>query len=315
MAEAIQTDALWTWNTDNLNAPYVIGYYNGQVTKTGLLPQALRNFVGVPLIRYGRPPIPVQDPELIEILRSAEDSIEQETNILLCPTAIASPPSRSFQQSIAAQINGHAPNGGQQIGIDYDIPDAAYDFKFDRAKDSGWLIQSMRYRPLRILNSDATAIKQLSYIYPLLNEFFQIPFTWYVEDLDFAIVRIVPAVNITMLPLFALQLSVQGFSDSVPGGNWFQYTAGLTPTDYSTRFRFMRQLVLCEAAMVALMTVQGTVNQGLDKSSVLSDGVQTQFSYRTGGAYSDLINNFKKQKQELMDRAIMAVGGVQMEML
>jgi hypothetical protein len=77
----------------------------------------------------------------------------------------------------------------------------------------------------------------------------------------------------------------------------------------------MKQLVLCEAAIVALMTVQGTVNQGLDKSSVLSDGVQTQFSYRTGGAYSDLINNFTKQKEQLMDRATMAVGGMMMEVL
>jgi len=315
MAEAIQTNALWTWNTDNLAAPYVTGYYNGQVTKTGLLPQALRNFVGVPLIRYGRPPIPVQDLELIEILRSAEDSIEQETGILLCPTTVASPPTRSFQQSIGAQIVGRAINGGQQIGLDFDLQDSGYDFKFDRSKDSGWLEQTYRYKPLRILDGSITATKQLSYQYPLLNEYFQIPNTWYQEDLDFSFIRIVPAVNITMLPLFALQLSVQGFSDSVPGGVWYWYTCGLTPTDYSTRFRFMKQLVLCEAAIVALMTVQGTVNQGLDKSSVLSDGVQTQFSYRTGGAYSDLINNFTKQKEQLMDRATMAVGGMMMEVL
>src|SRR6202041_2145312 len=297
----IATPSLWTWNLDNPNAPYVTGFYGGTPTKTGLLPQALREFVGVPMVRYGRPPRPVQDSELFEILRSAEDSIEQETNVLLCPTSVASPPTRSFLQSNGAQVEATASNGGQQIGISCDLADSPYDFKFDRSREDGWLIQSLRYKPLRILDGSITAVKQLAYIYPLLNEYFQIPNTWYQEDLDFAFIRIVPAVNITVLPLFALQLSVQGFSNSVPGGVWYWYTAGLTPLDYSTRFRFMKQLVLCEAAIVALMTVQGTVNQGLDSSSVLTDGVQTVYKYRaTGGAYGDLISSFRKQKQELM---------------
>lgn len=312
---SIKTSALWTWNTDNPNAPYVTGYYNNTPTKTGLLPQDVRNFAGVPLVRYGRPPVPMQDDQIFDLLRSAEDTVEQESNVLLCPTFVASPPTRNAQQSLAAQIIGDAPNGGQLMGGSYDIYDAAYDFKFDRAKDDGWLIQSMRYRPLRILDSSSTAIKQLSYIYPLLSEYFVIPTTWYVEDLDFGIVRIVPAVNVTMLPLFALQLAVQGFSSSVPGGIWYWYSAGLTPFDYQNRFRFMKQLVLCEAAIVALMTCQGTVNQGLERSSVLSDGVQTQFSYRAGGAYSDLIMNFGKQRQSLMDKAIMCVGGLSVEVL
>ena len=312
---AIQTNALWTWNTDNLNAPYVTGYYNNSPTKSGVLPQDLRNFVGVPLVRYGRPPVPVQDNELFEYIRSAEDKIEQDTCILLCPTMVASPPTRSGQQSLAANVVGRAPNGGQQLGVDLDLADAAYDFKFDRSREDGWLVQSMRYKPFRILDGTTTATKQLAYIYPLLNEYFQIPPTWYVEDLDFAIMRIVPSVNVTMLPLFALQLAVQGFSSSVPGGIWYWYTAGLTPYDYQNRFRFMRQLTLCEAAIVALITVQGTVNQGLEQSDVLSDGVQTRFKYRTGGAYFDLIQNFQKQRQDLSDRAIMAVGGMSVEVL
>jgi hypothetical protein len=311
----VATPSLWTWNLDDPNLPYVTGYYNNSPTKTGLTPQAVRDFAGVPLVRYGRPPVPMQDNQLFEILRSAEDSIEQETNILLCPTSVASPPARSFQQCIGAQVVSTAINGGQQIGKSYDLADSAYDFKFDRSRDDGWLEQSFRYKPLRILDGTTTATKQLAYIYPLLNEFFQIPNTWYQEDLDFAFIRIVPAVNITVLPLFALQLSVQGFSNSVPGGIWYWYTAGLTPYDYTNRFRFIKQLVLCEAAMVALMTVQGTINQGLDKSSVLADGVQTQFSYRPNGVFSDLIAAFRKQKQELMDRAAMCVGGVQMEVL
>lgn len=311
----VTTSSLWTWNTDNLNAPYVTGYYNNAPTKTGLLPQALRNFVGIPLVRYGRPPVPIQDTEIFEFLRAAEDNIEQETGVLLCPTMIASPPTRSSLQSLGAQVTGRATNGGQQLGLDYDLADSPYDFKFDRSRDDGWLEQTYRYKPLRILDGTTTATKQCAYIYPLLNEYFQIPPTWYQEDLDFAFIRIVPAVNITVLPLFALQLAVQGFSNSVPGGIWYWYSAGLLPYDYQNRFRFMKQLVLCEAAIVALMTVQGTVNQGLERSSVLTDGVQTVYQYRPNGSYSDLITAFRKQKQDLMDKAVMSVGGMMMEVL
>ena len=311
----VTTNSLWTWDVSDPNNPVVTGYYGGTPTKTGLLPQDVRNFAGVPLVRYGRPAVPMQDDQVFEILRSAEDTVEQESCILLTPTAIASPPSRNGQQSIAAAIIGRAENGGQQLGVDYDLQDAAYDFKFDRARDDGWLVQSMRYKPFRIFDGSITATKQIAYVYPLLSEYFQIPPTWYQEDLDFAIMRVVPAVNVTVLPLFALQLAVQGFSSSVPGGIWYQYTAGLQKNDYNSRFRFMKQLVLCEAAIVALMTCQGTVNQGLERSSVLADGVQTQFSYRAGGAYSDLIMNFGKQRQSLMDKAIMCVGGLSVEVL
>jgi hypothetical protein len=134
-----------------------------------------------------------------------------------------------------------------------------------------------------------------------------------VEDLDFALMRIRPAVDVTMLPLFALQLSVQGFSNSVPGGIWYWYTAGLTPLDFQMRFRFMRELVLLKAAIVALMTVQGTVNQGLESTSVLTDGVQTNYKYRPDGAYADLIKNYTKRAEELTLRAISMVGGPVME--
>lgn len=312
---SLTTNALWNWNTTNPNAPFVVSYYGGTPTKTLLTPNAIREFAGVPLVRYGRPPVPMSDSQLFEILRSAEDAVEQESGVLLTPTMVASPPTRSGLQSIAASVNGRAANGGQQLGIDYDLADSAYDFKFDRAKEEGWLEQGMRYKPLRIYDGTATAIKQLSYIYPLLNSYYQIPTSWYQEDLDFGFVRIVPAVNVTLLPLFALQLAVQGFSQSVPGGMWYWYSAGLGPTDYQSRFRFVNQLVLCEAAIVALMTCQGTVNQGLDQSEVLADGVSTKFRYRAGGAYNDLIQNFTKQKEALMDKLSMCVGGISVEVL
>jgi hypothetical protein len=309
------TNALWTWNTTDLNNPFVTGYYNNTPTKTGLLPNAVRQFAGVPLVKYGKPSTPVSDEEIFEFLRSAEDDIEQESGILLTPTMVASPPTRSAQQSLAAGIIGRAPNGGQQQGCDFDLMDAPYDFKFDRAREDGWLIQSMRYKPLRIYDDSITAIKRLSYVYPLLNQFFTIPTTWLQEDLDFAILRVVPSVNVTLLPLFALQLAVQGFSDSVPGGMWYWYSAGLSQNDYATRFRFIKQLVLCESVITALSVCQGTVNQGLESSAVLTDGVQTQYKYRQGGAYADLIKRFKAQRDDLMAKASMAVGGFNIEVL
>jgi hypothetical protein len=308
----IETHALWTWDTSGPQ-PVLQGYYNDSPTKSGVTPQDVRNFSGVPLTRYGRPPVPMTDQEVFNAIRSAEDMIEQKTGLLLTPTFVASPPTRSAQQSIAAAIIGHPPVGGQIQGVDYDLQDAAYDFKFDRAKEEGWLIQSVRYRPLRILDNETTAIKKIAYIYPLLNEYFQIPVTWYVEDLDFGLVRIVPAVDVTMLPLFALQLAVQGFSNSVPGGIWMWYSAGLTPNDYQTRFGFIQELVLCWATARCLLVCQGSVNQGLDSTQVLLDGVQTQFKYRPGGAYSDLIKGFNDRGDALMHMAITAVGGPVME--
>jgi hypothetical protein len=312
---AITTNALWTWDITNPNEPMPTMFYKGSITKSGVAPQDLRNFVGVPLVRYGRPPVPMTDREIMEILRSAEDYVEQCTGLLLTPTQVASAPTRNQQQSLAASINGRAANGGMQLGQDYDLGDAPYDFKFERARDDGWLIQSLRYKPLRILDGSTTAIQQIAYIYPLLNDYFQIPVTWFVEDLDFALVRIVPSVNVTMLPLFALQLSVQGFSQSVPGGMWYQYSAGLTPYDYQVRFRFVKELILSQAAIIALMSVQGTVNNGLDSSAILADGVQQTYKYRADGSYRDLIKAFTTRRDELQERTLLAVGGPVIEVL
>lgn len=311
----LEISSLWTWNTDSINMPFVTGYWNNSPTKTGLLPQAVREFAGVPLVKYGKPPVPMSDSEILELLRVSEDSIEQESGILLTPTMIASPPTRSALQSAAANVVGLGSNGGQQIAIQYDLGDSPYDFKFDRAQQDGWLEQGMRYKPLRILDGSITAIKQLAAYYPLLNQFWQIPLDWIQEDLDFGFIRIVPSVNVTMLPLFALQLAIQGFSSSVPGGMWYWYSAGLTPLDYSSRFRFMKQLALCETVITALSICQGTVNQGLEQSEVLADGVSTKFRYRSGGVYSDLIKTFQARRDDLMAKAVMCVGGISIEVL
>ena len=70
------------------------------------------------------------------------------------------------------------------------------------------------------------------------------PPTWFVEDEDFGLIRLVPAANVQMLPLFAMQLAFMGFAESIPGGLWFQYTAGLNNSEYNGL------LVLCASVEI-----------------------------------------------------------------
>lgn len=302
----VTTKALWSWSNTGGPFPTCDGFFQGSATKTGVTPQNVRDFAGVPLgFRNGSTVTLLSDDALMDYIRAAEDGFEQETTILLCLTQVASPPALSTREAFSAAITPvNGTGGGMLLGVDFDLADAAYDFKFDRAIDNAWLYQSLRYRPLRIADTSPKAIKQMAYVYPLLNQFFQIPPSWYVEDLDSGMYRIVPNENVEALPLFALQLSVQGFADSVPGGIWVQYTAGLTPVDYATRFGFIKTMIKSKAAALALASIQGTVNQGLDSTSVLTDGVQTTFSYRKNGVYSDLITNFNNQYEDLKNRAM-----------
>jgi hypothetical protein len=283
LAPPVPDQAIWQWDTTtNPQYPVVSGFPSGipgtsgfySKTKTGMTPTDLQNFIGVPLQFMGTTPRPVPDDTLYSWLRYAEDDIEQNTNILLCQTWIASPPCPTPQiANIAGMITV---NGGeQQIGIDYDLEDAAYDFMFPRAQDEGWMFNTLRYRPVQSFAIGAsgmaatagiTAVKNTAYIYPLLNQYMRIPPGWNVEDKDFGFIRYVPAQNVQMLPLFAMELTFMGFAENVPGGLWLQYTAGLTKRDYDTRFAFMKELVLLGASLIALSSVQGTINFGLSGS-------------------------------------------------
>lgn len=314
-ASIVSGNALWNWDTAGMD-PVVKTYRGGTPTKTGLTPNDLQQMVGVPL-QYYTPATGAQGPvppaQILEWIRDAEDWVEQETGLLLTPTWIASPPEI---QPFAAGATGVpvAPGGwgGQRQGIDYDLADAGYDFIFDRAQDNGWVIQPLRYRPIRNVHTSAgdfTAVKNLAGIYPLLSAFFQVPPTWFVEDQDFGLIRLVPAENVQMLPLFAMQLSFMGFADSVPGAWHYQYTAGLTATDYSTRFRFIKRLVLAAAATYALGSIQGTINMGLSRTSVLVDGMQTQLQYPEKGPFAALIDNFTKERDALLHTALTKVAG------
>lgn len=305
--------ALWDWDLTDPAMPLVNSWV-GKPTKTGLLPADLQMAAGVPLQYFapaGSSLTAVPPEQLIEWIRDSEDWVEQETNLLLTPTWIASPPEI---QPFGANLTG-APSfqgNGQTLGQDYDLPDTGYDFYYDKFIDDGWGAQMLRYRPLRNVTqsaADFTAVKNIAALYPLLNDFFRVPPTWYVEDQDFGLIRLVPAANVQMLPLFAMELAFMGFSQTVPGAWHFQYTAGLTPTDYNTRFRFIRRLVLVDAVIRALATVQGTINMGLIRVETLVDGLQTKLQYSEAGPFGSLIKQFKAERDELLQTMLTRVSG------
>ena len=322
----VQDTTLWQWDTTG-SIPVVSGFPVGvsntyptgyAPTKTGLSPTDLQNFVSVPLQYYGNPPTPVASGTIQEWIRYAEDKVEQDTTILLCQTWVASPPELTLQDTQAAGLIVNNSSGAQVRGYDYDLEDAAYDFMFPRAQDEGWLFLTLRYRPVQSVTYNVsgspatlgtTAVKNTSFIYPLLNEYFKMPVSWNVEDRDFGFIRYVPAANVQMLPLFAMQIAFMGFAESVPGAIHLQYTAGLTQFDYSNRFRFMKELVLCEAALTALSSIQGSINLGAEEISMTVDGLQYRTRYPRTGAYGPLIDNFTKRRDALLSRARQMVSG------
>ena len=308
----ITTTALWKWNTTNPNDPVPVAFYNNTITKTGLMPNDLQAFVGVPLQIYGNPPVPVSSTVLLSYIRYAEDYVEQNTNLLLTPTMVASPPCLNPLQSVPAGIIPH--NGQyQQLGVDYDLADTVYDFFFEFAQDSAWMVRPLRYRPMRNLSpsTDITAMKNMSFVYPLLSDFMRIPPSWFVEDQDFGMIRLVPSQDVALLPLYAMELAFMGFSDNLPGGIWCFYTAGLTNYDYATRFSFVKELVLAVAAIQALATVQGTLNLGILESSTAIDGLETKLKYDSAGPYNGLIVRFEKMRDSLLREVQSKIGGPQ----
>jgi hypothetical protein len=244
-------------------------------------------------------------------IRWAEDYVEQDAGLLLCQTWVASPPARPSAAAVNVGITAAA-SGFQQLGYDFDLGDSAYDFLFPRAQDEGWMIYSLRYRPLRetiYTDSDFTAIKLISYNYPLLNEYFRVPPQWFVEDHDYSLIRLVPAANVQMLPLFAMQLAFMGFAESVPGAIWMQYTAGLSRNDYNTRFSFIPTLVLAQAAMTALSIMQGGINLGALEYRMLMDGAQYITKYDPRGPYAGLIERYQNMRDDLMIRVRSRISG------
>ncbi len=320
----VQTTALWTWDTSGIPLGYgsePIGYgAKSTPTKTGLSADDLLGFLGIPLVIYGNPSSPIPPLTILNWIRYAEDWVEQRTGLLLTPTWVAAPASK---QSLSTRATGLVTaNSSTQIqGIDYDIEESPYDFFFPRAQDEGWMYQSLRHRPVKKppeFNSTAimdkfsevyTGVTNFAYIYPLLNDFFRVPPSWYVEDADFGLIRLVPAANVQMLPLFAMQLAFMGFAESIPGGLWLQYTAGLANVDYNGRFSFIKQLVLAAATVQALTTMQLSINYGATSTKMTVDGLSYETQYNKDGAFSGQIMQFSKMRDALLAEAINKVSG------
>jgi hypothetical protein len=304
-----QSQSFWTWTGTASNNPTVTSYtvFPNCPTKTGLMPIDLQSFVGVPTVinNLDGSQTPLTGEQLLTYLRQAEDWVETESGILLAQAWIASPPlSQQALVTISPPLGTTSNGPGQQYGVDYDIIDAGYDFFYRRFVMEGWGIQQLRYRPLKTMVT-------FNFIYPLLSEFFNIPRTWLVEDWDAAILRVVPNANTQMLPLFAMQLAFMGFAQSLPGGMYMQYIAGLNQVDYSTRFSFMRTLVLATAAIYLLNTLQGSVNFGAIRQATSVDGLRYDTSFpNTGAAYGGLLQTFTNMQSQLLRTAIDMVRGV-----
>jgi hypothetical protein len=320
----VPTKALWNWNTSVSGvAPTVNTYSSGAKTKTGLQPNDVRQYVQIPLQQFGNPPVPIPDQTVLGWIRMAEDNIENDTNIKLCQTWIAAPPTKTLAETL--QLGLVTKYNYQQLGVDYDFSEAAYDFFFSRARDEGWLYQRLRWRPVKgvdtvdpagVVNAaNLNGTKNVAFIYPLLNEYFRMPQSWVVEDQDRGLVRFVPATSVQMLPLFAMQLAFMGFAENVPGGMWFQYTAGLTPADYQANWNFMLQLVLARTAVIALSSMQLSVNYGALETAIQADGLMQRMKFDPRGAFAGAIMQFEKQAKELTTRAKSAVGGVHLGIL
>jgi hypothetical protein len=318
----VPTQAIWNWNTAPLASgqpPVAVGYPPGgagQPTKTGLTPTDLQNLVVIPIQTYGSNPVPIPTAVQIQWIRWAEDEVERETSIRLCQTWIAAQPTWTppQTQAVGLTVSGQY----QQLGVDYDLYEPPYDFIFNRAQDEGWVITKLRWRPIKLampggFNSSAlsgnTAVRNFSYIYPLLNEYFRVPSSWLVEDQNYGLIRLVPSTNVQMLPLFAMQLAFMGFAESVPGGIWLQYIAGLTANDYNSEYSFMRQLVLLKAAIQALMSIQLTVNWGAIETTTNVDGLMYRSRYAEGGPFIGQIKAFEDQAKRLMKLAKSKVQG------
>lgn len=310
---------LWNWSTPVSGVAQTVLSYpttNGP-TKSGIMPMDLRAYMQIPIQQFGNPPTPVSDMTLQQWIRYAEDDIEQDTNIRLCQTWIAAPPATS--QASTQALNIGVKYNYQQLGVDYDYAEAGYDFFFKRARDEGWLFQKLRWRPVKgvdyvdptgIINATNYAgVKNMAFIYPLLNEYFRMPQSWVVEDQNHGYVRFVPATNVQMLPLFAMQLAFMGFAESVPSGLWFQYTAGLTPNDYNSSWSFMRQLVLAKAALITLGNTQLSVNYGATETMTQVDGLSYRVKWNPNGAFAGPIKFYEDQVKQLSKTAKSRVRG------
>jgi hypothetical protein len=323
----VPTQALWTWTAPVSGAAAQVVSFptvQGAATKTGLTPVDLQNYMGTPIVNFGPPPVPIDPAVITGWIRQAEDDVETVTNIRLCQTWIAAPAAKTLAQKNALNL---APESGtmfQQLGIDFDYEEPGYDFLLEKWRDESWGFTRLRCRPVKSVSyydpgadvgSNATGMKNVAFIYPLLNEYFRMPNTWFVEDQNRGLIRFVPATSVQMLPLFAMQLAFMGFAQSVPQGLWFQYTAGLTAADYASDWSFMKQLVLARASITAWQSMQFSINFGAVEVHTIADGLSQRIKFSEKGPLAAQIANQQPIVDALMKRAKSKTGGFAMGML
>jgi len=316
----VPTQALWTWTLPVAGQAQQVQSYPtvpGNPTKSGLIRSDLEAFIGIPIQGFATPPQEIADSTVNQWIRWAEDDIESDTNVRLCQTWIAAPPTKT--QQVTQLVNLGVQGLYQQLGVDYDLAEAGYDFVFERWRDEGWGYMRLRWRPVKSVeqfddslnqSNNLNGTKNVAFIYPLLNEFFRMPPSWIVEDQNRGLIRFVPAISVQMLPLFAMQLSFMGFSQSVPQGLWFQYNAGLTPNDYNSEWSFMQQLILCKAAVIAFQNLQTPLAMGAMELTSQIDGLMRRVRYSEKGAFSPQIETFGKRADALLRRAKSKAGGI-----
>lgn len=321
----VPTRALWTWSTPTLGMePSVQGFPTvpGAPTKSGLVRADLESYMQTIIQQNSMPIVPISDATVNGWIRMAEDDIETKTGVRLCQTWIAAPAAKSLVQK--QSVNLDTVGFTQQLGVDYDYEEAGYDFIFERWRDEGWGYMRLRARPVKsvsyfdptaIVGSNAHGIKNVAFIYPLLNQYFRMPDSWQVEDQNRGLVRFVPATSVQMLPLFSMQLAFMGFAQSVPQGMWFQYTAGLTRADYQSDWSFMKQLVLATASIIAWGAMQTSVNMGAYEIQTTADGLSQRVRYGDKGVFFAQITMQQSVVKDLTSRAKSKAGGFHMGML
>jgi hypothetical protein len=126
----VPTQALWGWSTPASGQAPVVATYPpyGSPTKSGVLPSDVQDFLGIPLQLFTTPPTPIFSATVLGWIRMIEDDIETDTNIRLCQTWIAAPPAKSAYATSAVGLG--VSGVYQQLGVDYDYAEAAYDFFF-----------------------------------------------------------------------------------------------------------------------------------------------------------------------------------------
>jgi hypothetical protein len=321
----VQTQSLWTWTAPiQGQQASVVSFPTvpGSPTKTGLTPQNLRDYIQIPIMQYGPPPVPVSDQVITDWIRYAEDEVETKTNIRLCQTWIAAPAAKA--RPYAQSLDLVTQTGFQQPGVDFDFEEPGYDFLYERWRDEGWGYLRMRWRPVKSvsyydatgdISSNITGIKNVAFIYPLLNDFFRMPQSWMVEDQNRGLIRFVPATSVQVLPLFEMQLTFMGFAQSVPQGLWFQYTAGLTAADYAGEWRFMKQLVLARAAITVFQAIQTSLSMGATEIQTTADGLSQRFRFSEKGPFAAQIGQQEKVVADGLKTAKMKCGGFHMGIL